>query len=204
VPSETAVLPSPVLGGRRARVITPRRGASPDAPARPPVPLAAWPVVAFAAALVWAVGDLTLTAGAQAVLAGALVAAASIDLEHRVLPNRIVLPAIPAVLALHAAGDLDALPGHLLAAFVTYAVLLVVAVASKGGLGMGDVKAGALMGAGLAGLVLPAFLVASLASAVVGVVLLAREGMAARKTTIPLGPFLALGTVAVLVGHGLS
>jgi len=63
---------------------------------------------------------------------------------------------------------------------------------------MGDVKLAVLLGAALGQAVVLAIAVAVLASFLVAVALLARDGAAARKSAIAFGPFLALGTVVAI------
>jgi prepilin signal peptidase PulO-like enzyme (type II secretory pathway) len=63
---------------------------------------------------------------------------------------------------------------------------------------MGDVKLGLLLGALLGASVVAALVVGLLGSGLVGVAFLLREGVAARKKAIPLGPFLAAGALIVL------
>jgi leader peptidase (prepilin peptidase)/N-methyltransferase len=65
--------------------------------------------------------------------------------------------------------------------------------------GMGDIKLGLLLGAALGADVLSATLIGFLAIFPFALVLLARHGSAARRAAVPLGPFLALGTVATLL-----
>ncbi len=64
---------------------------------------------------------------------------------------------------------------------------------------MGDVKLGGVMGLYLGLSVIPAMLIAFAAGAVVGLVKIAREGPAARKSGIPFGPFLAFGAIVGLL-----
>jgi leader peptidase (prepilin peptidase)/N-methyltransferase len=75
---------------------------------------------------------------------------------------------------------------------------LVVHLVSPAGLGMGDVKLGLLLGAGLGRYVVLGLFAGLLAASAAGVVLLVREGRAARKRTMPMGPFLALGAIVAL------
>jgi leader peptidase (prepilin peptidase)/N-methyltransferase len=63
---------------------------------------------------------------------------------------------------------------------------------------MGDVKLAAVMGLYLGRAVAPALVIAFGIGALVGLVMIARMGTAARKQAIPFGPFLALGGVAGL------
>jgi leader peptidase (prepilin peptidase)/N-methyltransferase len=126
-----------------------------------------------------------------------LVVLSQIDIESRRLPNRIVLPAAAMVLAARLASD----PGHW-AAWVGAALgvavcLLVFALAFPAGLGMGDVKLSLLLGATLGGAVLPALVLGALAGAAAAVVLLVREGPRALGRSMPFGPFLAFGAIAV-------
>ena len=120
------------------------------------------------------------------------------------LPNRIVYPlALWGVLAtaLVSTGDL---PEHLAAGAGAFALLLVVALLHPPGMGMGDVKLAGAMGLYLGLAVIPALLVALLGGALAGLVIVLREGVAARKATVPFGVFLALGgIVGVLAGQEL-
>jgi leader peptidase (prepilin peptidase) / N-methyltransferase len=142
--------------------------------------------------------DLSARAFVAAFFAAVLVVLAAIDLERRIIPNRIVVPAAVVVLL----GDIAAVPHRwkewTIAAFASLLVTLAVALATKGGLGMGDVKLAFLLGAGLGWAVAGAALVSMLATFVVSVVILARRGLAARKETIPFGPFLVLGALVAL------
>ena len=127
-----------------------------------------------------------------------LVLLTEIDIERRILPNRIVLPAAAVVLA----GRIAISPGRTAewvgAALGASGFLLLAHLVSPEGMGMGDVKLALLLGAGLGKYVAFALLVGLLAAAAVGIVLLAREGRAARKKAIAFGPFLAFGGVVAL------
>ncbi len=131
--------------------------------------------------------------------------AAVIDLEHRIIPNRIT--ALGAVLALGLGIALDPTgePGRLIAGAAAGGFLLLAALAYPGGMGMGDVKLAAVMGLFLGSAVAPAVLIALLSGVLVGAVVIARKGtQTGRKTAIPFGPFLALGAiVAVYAGQPL-
>jgi leader peptidase (prepilin peptidase)/N-methyltransferase len=131
-----------------------------------------------------------------------LVVLSAIDLEHRIVPNRIVLPAALVVLLAHTA--LDPSPEWLLGALGASAFLLVAALAYPAGMGMGDVKLALLLGAMLGRLVGVGLMLGMLAALVPSAYLLARHGSAARKMGIPFAPFLALGAViALFAGHPL-
>jgi leader peptidase (prepilin peptidase)/N-methyltransferase len=77
--------------------------------------------------------------------------------------------------------------------------LFVAAIAYPAGMGMGDVKLAGVMGIFLGRSVAPAMLIALLSGTIVGVAIIARKGAAeGRKTAVPFGPFLALGSVVAL------
>jgi leader peptidase (prepilin peptidase) / N-methyltransferase len=134
-----------------------------------------------------------------------VVPAALIDLEHRIIPNR--LTALGAVLAIVLGTALDPAgePERLIAGVAAGGFLLLAALAYPGGMGMGDVKLAGVMGLFLGRAVASAILVALLAGVLVGVVVIARKGAhEGRKTAVPFGPFLALGAiVAVYAGQPL-
>jgi leader peptidase (prepilin peptidase)/N-methyltransferase len=134
-----------------------------------------------------------------------LVPAALIDLEHRIIPNRLTAAGALLALALGTALDPAGEPGRLIAGAAAGGFLLAAALARPGGMGMGDVKLAGVMGLFLGAAIAPALLVAMLSGVFGGVLIVARRGEAkarsAGKTAVPFGPFLALGgIVAVLVG----
>jgi leader peptidase (prepilin peptidase)/N-methyltransferase len=134
-----------------------------------------------------------------------VIPAALIDLEHRIIPNR--LNALGAVLALVIGLALDpgGEPERLIAAAAAGGFLLVAALAYPGGMGMGDVKLAAVLGLLLGRAVAPAVLVALLTGVFFGVFVIARKGQReGRKTAVAFGPFLALGAlVAVFAGQAM-
>lgn len=145
---------------------------------------------------------LTAHAAVSAFFCCVLVAVSAIDVEHRIIPNRIVVPAAAVVLAANSALTLS--PQWAIGAFAAAGFLLAAALAYPGGMGMGDVKLALLMGAALGKTVSVALMVGMLAAMVPGIYLLARYGKAARKMGVPFGPFLALGSVVALFwGHDL-
>jgi leader peptidase (prepilin peptidase)/N-methyltransferase len=129
----------------------------------------------------------------------ALVAITQIDLAHRIIPDRIVAPLALAAVALTAIFEPHQLPEHLIAGAAAGGFLLVAVLAYPAGMGMGDVKLAAVMGLVLGRAVAPAMLIALLAGTVIGVGVILRRGVTeGRKTAIPFGPFLALGSVVAL------
>jgi leader peptidase (prepilin peptidase)/N-methyltransferase len=132
-----------------------------------------------------------------------LVPVTVIDIDHRIIPNTLMLIGTVGALAILAATNPALLPEHLIAAFAAGGFLLVAAIAYPGGMGMGDVKLAFVMGLFLGREVGVAMLVALLAGSLVGAAIIARKGAAeGRKTAIPFGPFLALGgLVGLLAGE---
>jgi leader peptidase (prepilin peptidase)/N-methyltransferase len=139
---------------------------------------------------------LTAKAAVAAFFCLVLVAVSAIDLEHRIIPNRIVLPA--AAICLVAQTLLEPSPEWALAALGASGFLFLAAFLYPSGMGMGDVKLALLMGAVLGRTVPVALMAGMLAALVPSVILLARHGTKARKMGIPFGPFLALGSVFAL------
>ena len=141
-----------------------------------------------------------------------LIALSLIDLETKLLPNRIVYPSVIAGVAL--LGITAALgPGAgawvrgLEAGALSGAIFFVIALISPAGMGMGDVKLSVLIGLFTGylswGRVFSAFFLAFLTGAVIGIGLMI-AGRAGRKTAIPFGPFMALGAIlATLFGGPL-
>ena len=139
---------------------------------------------------------LTLEALAGALFCWALVVVTRTDLEHRLIPDRIVLPGTLAVLALRTLDDPSV--EWVVAAVAAGLVLFLIVLVYPRGLGMGDVKLSAFLGAGLGLAVIAAVFVGFFAAFVPAAVMLVRHGKDARKKAIPLGPFLALGGVVAL------
>jgi leader peptidase (prepilin peptidase) / N-methyltransferase len=138
--------------------------------------------------------------GVAALFCAALVTISATDLERRIIPNRVVLPA--AVVVLVARTVLDPSVEWIAAGLGAGLFFLLAALAYPGGMGMGDVKLAFLLGVGLGRTVPVALLSGMICALVPSVVLLARHGKAARKMAIPFGPFLALGGVlALFAGH---
>jgi leader peptidase (prepilin peptidase)/N-methyltransferase len=128
-----------------------------------------------------------------------LVAITQIDLAHQIIPNRIVAPLALAAVVLTAVLAPHQLPEHLIAGAAAGGFLLIAVLAYPAGMGMGDVKLAAVMGLVLGRAVAPAMFIALIAGTVVGVAVMARKGVHdGRKTRVPFGPFLALGSVAAM------
>ena len=123
-----------------------------------------------------------------------LVPVTLIDLDHRIIPNKLMLLGTVVSVGIILATDPDSLVEHGIAAAGAGGFLLVAALAYPAGMGMGDVKLAAVMGLFLGRSVGPAMLVALVAGSVVGAAIIARKGAKeGRKTAIPFGPYLAFG-----------
>jgi leader peptidase (prepilin peptidase)/N-methyltransferase len=133
-----------------------------------------------------------------------LIALAGIDFDHKLLPNRIVYPMAAYGLIATAVVDSGDLVEHLIAGAGGFLFLFIAVLAYPRGMGMGDVKLAGAMGLYLGLSLVPAMLVAFLTGSLVGGVMMAREGIQARKKAVPFGVFLALGgIVGVLAGPEL-
>jgi leader peptidase (prepilin peptidase) / N-methyltransferase len=143
--------------------------------------------------------------GADALVAAGFAAVvlllAAIDIERRIVPNRIVIPATAVILTAQVALHPDRALEFTAAALGAALFLLLPLLIYPSGMGMGDVKLALLLGAGLGWAVAPAFFFGLLAAFIAAVVVLARGGLAARKTALPFAPFLVFGAlVALFVG----
>ncbi len=172
-------------------------------------PIAArYPVVEGITALTFLAVALTRGLDADLVyelpFAAMLIAVAAIDFDHRIVPNKILLPAAIWALAASALVRPGDLPELAIAGAGAFAFLLIAALIRPGGMGMGDVKLAGVMGLYLGLSVIPALLLAFLSGSVVGIAMMARGGIGERKSAVPFAPFLALGgIVALLAGPEL-
>ena len=147
---------------------------------------------------------------AYLVLTGALIALSAIDLEHYLLPNRILYPVDAATIVLLAGAaalehDWGAFGRGVAAGAVAFSIFFVIHMVSPRGMGFGDVRLSFLLGLCLGwigwGEVAGGLFAGFLYGAVVGVVLIAVK-IRGRKQQIPFGPFLAVGAMTfVLFGE---
>ena len=145
-------------------------------------------------------------------LAAALIALSAIDLEHYILPNRIIYPvgfaSVP--LLAFASGlehDWNAFGRACLGAAIAFAFFFVVHMLQPRGMGFGDVRLSAVLGLDLAwlgwGELAGGLFFGFVYGAVIGLILVVAGGRG-RKQHIPFGPFLAAGTMTfVLFGNQL-
>ncbi|MEY2399286.1 MAG: leader peptidase (prepilin peptidase) / N-methyltransferase [Actinomycetota bacterium] len=145
---------------------------------------------------------------AHVVVALGLVVLSVIDLDLFLLPKRIVYPllAVTAVLLAAAAladGDGSTLGRALLASLGAWGALLVLHLVSPSGMGFGDVRLALLIGLDLGWLgtseVILGIFAGFLLAAVIGLLLIVTR-VRGRRDAVPFGPFLAAGTLFVLVG----
>lgn len=139
-----------------------------------------------------------------------LLAISLIDLEHYIIPNRIVYPlgfaSVP-LLALGAGldGDWWSLARALIGAACAFTALFVIHVASPRGMGFGDVRLAFVLGLYLGYLgaleVMFGLFLGFVYGAVIGVVLMA-TGLRTRRQHVPFGPFLAAGAITIVLVGG--
>lgn len=157
-------------------------------------------LVALGTALLGGVSGLvfgyTLEALVAAVFCWVLVVITRTDFETRLIPDKVILPAAIVVLALRTIDDPSL--EWILSALGAGLVLFVIVLIYPRGLGMGDVKLSAFLGAALGVNVIVAMFVGFFVAFLPAAVLFVRHGREARKESIPLGPFLALGGVIAL------
>ena len=164
-----------------------------------------YPLVEAGTALLWLAvvlvhaDDVTMLV-LGLVLVTLLVPTALIDLDHRIIPNRLTGPAAVLAVGLGLALDPAGGPERLIAGAAAGGFFLLAALAHPSGMGMGDVKLAGVLGLFLGGSVAVALLVALVAGVAVGAVVIARLGTErGRKTAVPFGPFLALGGIVALL-----
>lgn len=142
----------------------------------------------------------------------ALLAISMIDLEHYIVPNRIIYPTLFAsvpllVGAAAGAGDWTALRRAVLGGLVAFVVFFLIHFISPRGMGFGDVRLAGVIGVYLGWLgyhhLFVGLFLSMVLGSVVGLILIA-AGLRNRKQAVPFAPFMAAGAVmAVLWGHTL-
>jgi leader peptidase (prepilin peptidase) / N-methyltransferase len=121
-----------------------------------------------------------------------LVALTAIDVATRRLPNVITLPTAAAALVLRALFERSDLAEVAIAGAAAFAVFYALALALRGGIGMGDVKLAAMLGCLLGAKVVPALTAGIFFGGVwaLGLIMVRRATL---RSSIAYGPFLALG-----------
>lgn len=176
-------------------------------PPRYPIIEAATAVLSAYAA--WHFGPTMQTIGAL-LLVWALVALSAIDFDTQLLPDSITLPLLWLGLAFNLWGVYADLPAAVVGAMAGYLALwsvfwLFKLATGKEGMGYGDFKLLAALGAWLGWQMLPAIiLLSSVVGAIVGIslIVVARHG---RNIPIPFGPYLAAaGVIALFWGNAIT
>jgi len=134
-----------------------------------------------------------------------LVPLTLIDLDTRLLPNKLTLPAAIVAVVLGTLLDPSGQVERLVAGAAAGGFFLLAALAYPRGMGIGDVKLAGVLGLYLGRSVAAALLIGLVAGVIVGIAIMSRKGVSeGRKTAVPFGPFLALGgIVALFVGNGM-
>jgi leader peptidase (prepilin peptidase)/N-methyltransferase len=162
-----------------------------EAPRAQPVP--AWAV--FVAALLVAATVIHLgfsaDALAWAVVQVVLVGVTVYDFANRRIKNAVTVPVAVVAVLLRVAFERSSLAEVVVAGVVTFVAFFALALVLRGGLGMGDVKLGAMLGFLLGFSVLPALFVGAIAGGVGAAVVLSRS--TGKRATMAYGPYLALG-----------
>ena len=201
-----------------------------DAPVRPydNVPVVSWlllrgrcrsckgtissryPIIEAVTALLYvvvvaALWDDALKIALGIALVTVLVPVTIIDLEHRLIPNKLTGPAALLAVGLGLALDPGFVPEQLIAGAAAGGFFFAAAALYPRGMGMGDVKLAGVLGLYLGRAVAPAIFIGLIAGVLVGAAIIARKGaVEGRKTAVPFGPFLAFGAlIALFVGEGL-
>lgn len=147
---------------------------------------------------------------AYLLLAGALLAISAIDLEHYVIPNRIVYPVGFAAVPLLAGASLleddwTAFGRAAAGGAIAFSVFFVIHTVAPRGMGFGDVRLSFLLGLYLGwlgwGEIAGGLFAGFLYGAVVGVLLIALR-LRNRRQHIPFGPFLAAGAITFVLAGG--
>jgi leader peptidase (prepilin peptidase)/N-methyltransferase len=144
--------------------------------------------------LQWGISFMTLSGW---ILTFILITCAAIDYDQGLIPNRITYPGL--ILALFLSGFTVGVPSAFLGALLYGGILLLTAILSSGGMGGGDIKLAAVIGAfgGLPASVLAFILTSLLGGVWAGYLVISRKG--GRKSEVKFGPFLAMGGWPALV-----
>ena len=177
-----------------------------------------YPLIELATAILFGLAawkfDVTIAALAYAGFSWVLVVLTVIDLEHKLLPNRVVFPAFIAGWVLLIADAIvedrgEQIADALFGAFIFGGIFFVIAFAVPKGMGMGDVKLAFVLGTFLGYVggvetVLAGMFLSFLVGGVTGIIWMVAAG-GDRKMAVPFGPFLALGTIlGIYLGQDIA
>ena len=144
----------------------------------------------------FAVFGFSLEAFVNVLAVAVLVAVSITDLERRIVPNRIIVPALVVALVVQTVRDPSI--EWLVASLAAGGFYFIAALVYPAGLGMGDVKLVAFLGAWLGSSVIVALFAGSILAVLPAIVIIASRGKESRKVGIPFAPFLAGGAVIAL------
>jgi prepilin signal peptidase PulO-like enzyme (type II secretory pathway) len=176
------------------------RGRCPDCDQRLPIRVLLLP---SASALVFALAALASDEWGPTILSGLFaaifLALAATDLERRLIPNRIVYPAMLLAMAVSWAWPDRSVAQVFAGGGLAFAIMLIVYIVSLGRFGFGDVKMATLMGfaAGFPAMIIGLFLTAISAGLIAAILLL--TGIMRRGQYMPYGPFIAIGAIISLL-----
>lgn len=150
--------------------------------------------------ILWRFG-LSLESAIYAALFSSLVTASMIDLRHRIIPDVITIPGTIAGLLASAFILPNGIKGSVIGTLLGGGLFFIVAIASRGGMGGGDIKLIAMLGSFLGWInVIITIILSSFIGSVVGILMMIFLGKG-RKYPIPFGPFLAVGGIISLFFH---
>lgn len=128
-----------------------------------------------------------------------LIICTFIDYKHQIIPNKITYPGIIIGLILSLLFNHISFLSALLGVLIPGGFLLLIAILTKGGMGIGDVKLAAMIGTYIgAKYTLIGIFIGALVGSILGLSLMALE-IKGRKDTIPFGPLIAFGTLLMLL-----
>jgi len=128
-----------------------------------------------------------------------LIVSSFIDLRYKIIPNKITYIGIISGLVLSIFFTHITMLNSLLGAIIPAGLLLLIALIYKKGMGIGDVKLVAMIGTFIGWeYTLLAIFLASLVGSIIGLTLLV-SGVISRKTQIPFGPFITIGTLIIIL-----
>ena len=152
------------------------------------------------ALILWRFG-LSVESTIYAALFSSLLVASVIDLHHRIIPDVITIPGTIAGLLANAFILPIGIKGSVIGTLLGGGIFFITAVASRGGMGGGDIKLIAMLGAFLGWInVVITIILSSFIGSVVGILMMIFLGKG-RKYPIPFGPFLAIGGIISLFFH---
>lgn len=138
------------------------------------------------------------------ILVSLLIICSFIDLRNKIIPNKITYPGIILGFILSLFFNHITFTSALLGLLIPAGLLFLIALIFKKGMGMGDVKLVAMIGTfiGWQDTLLSIF-IGSLLGSVIGLILIGTDSIE-RRTRIPFGPFISIGTVVMLlIGENL-